>query len=267
MKTVFIILVIGAFVSVGQAEEPYKTYDLNFPQAFKLVLYPDEVNEKAFVFFEQSLIIPDSITIEGSTEVRYFDIVRGRKLDDYVLLAELELEQRFDLAMYYDDEVNGGHKRNRYVAENRPKPSGEIPVDSLLLYKRDMWLRGLRMAYFDYKKTNHRDAPIVLFSAFSVEFETTGNFIAARLRLYKSRESTAKQILREAKTAVLKLEGIKKESVTTRETVVPKIIYIAAESKKQTVLIEKLQREITSLSDELSDVRSELYQLRKNQKK
>ena len=198
--------------------------------------------------------------------MRHFDIVRGHKVDNYSLRVELEMEQRFDLAMYYEDEVNGGHKRNRYVAENKAKTSGDIPVDSLLLYKRDMWLRGLKLAYLDYKKDNHRDAPTVTFSAFSVEFEIIGNFMAAKLRLYKPRTSVAIQILGETKTAVHRLDGIKKESVTTRETVVPRIIHIATESKKQTDLINNLIKEIDSLASELSNVQSELYKIRQKQK-
>jgi hypothetical protein len=266
MRTVFIFLVIGIFISAGQAEVSYIAYDQNFPQAFKLALFPDEIDEQAFVFFEQSLIVPDSITIDEGTGLRYFDIVRGDKLDRYALLTELELEQRFDLAMYYNDEVNGGHKRNRYVAENKPNP-GEIPVDSLLLYKRDMWVRGLRLAYLDYKKTNHRDAPLFFFSAFSVEFETTGDFIAAKLRLYKPRESVAVQILNEMKTSVNKLDGLKKETVTTRETIAPRIINIATESKKQTGLIEDLQHEIALLAEELSRVQVKLIEIREKEKK
>ena len=267
MRMLFIVLVIGAFVSVGQAEELYKAYDLNFPQAIKLALYPDEVNEKAFVFFEQSLIIPDSITVDETTGVRYFDIVRGHKLDDYSLRVELELEQRFDLAMYYEDEVNGGHKRNRYVAENKAKSNGDIPVDSLLLYKRDMWLRGLKLAYLDYKQDNSRDALTVTFSAFSVEFETIGEFMTAKLRLYKPRKNIAIQILGETRTAIQKLEGMKVESAKTREKVVPRIVTIATLSKKQTSLIEKLQRTIDSLTSELSGIQSELYRIRQKQEK
>jgi len=265
--TIAIMAVIAICTLNACSAENYKTYDSNFPQTLKPLVYPDQLEQRAFPFFEQALIIPDRITLDESTGPRTFDIVRADKLEHYRLIAELEMDGRFDLTGYHSSNYGRRHRHNYYARESKPNSTGDIPVDPLLQYKRDMWLRGLKLAYLDYKMEDHRDEPAFIFSAFNVEFQTMGDFMTAKLKLYKPRKSVAREILGEAKKANDKLDGLKREVTTARTEVVTKIVYIEREEKKQTKLLNEVKGEIASIRAELADFQYQLSDVKKEMKK
>ena len=258
MKSLISVLILLTFsAALNSTETYYNAYDPHEPLAFRFTIFKSELAEKAFPVFEKTLIIPDLITVVESTEYITYKIIREHRLSSYALIAEMEMDRKFDLAHYHEITF-AGKPKTPFVVESEPDSSKNVPVDALLLYKRSMWLEALRVLDLEYKIKDEETSPAYKFNAFNVEFDTVGNFMYAKLKIYIPRRNVADEMLTRLSKTESQLSTIEVDLKDFKKFTTSKVTTIDKTTIKNSNRVAEIAGMIQSIQSSLARVKSEL---------
>jgi len=230
VAVVLIIAVAPAFAAGDKAAKgDIKEYNPLDPPGIVLKdLYWDEIDTKAFILVEGALLVPDTIRLIDRRRAYEIEVVDAGELERFEPVAQFRFPDLF--------------------------PTEDNSGGNLVRFEQQMWRKGLRVAFRDYKTSG---GATKRFTAFRITFEPFGKSYRSTLTLYKLRSTIAEHldgVAKDLKEVAGGLENVQevvesvgKKAAAASSDLKKAVAALDATVKKLDGTIRSLDRRIVSL--------------------